>query len=267
MAIATSFVRASGWKRISSRFRFVALISAALIGGGAVLRADSVTDAIARAERQSPGEAVETLLAAERGAPGRADLLASLSRAWSESVDAHAKKKEVKAAERAAKAAVESAERAVKLDPKSASAHLALSIACGKLTDYVDNTTKMALSRRIRDEARQALSLNPKEDLAHHILGRWNYGIATLNPMLKLAARVAYGALPPASIADAASHLERAAALNPQRIIHHQQLAIIYQAMKEKEKARQEWSKVMDLPAVDSEDEAAKKQARSALGL
>ena len=236
------------------------------MGSGARLYADAVSDAIARAEHLAPAEAVEMLSAARQGAADRVDLLVTLSRASSDLVDAQAKKKKTADAGKSAKSAVETAERAVQLAPKNAEAHLALAIACGKLTDYVDNSTKMQLSRRIRDEAEATIALNPRSDLAYHILGRWNYGIATLNPVLKLAARMAYGALPPASLEKAATLLEEAAALKPQRVMHHQHLAVVYRAMSKKEKATEQWKLVLQLPAADADDEEAKKEARSALG-
>jgi len=266
MATATLSVRASGWRH-SNSLSLPGLIAAfLLLAGGTRGFGDGVEDALVRAARLPPTEAARVLSQAGRNAPDRADLLTALSRALSESVDAHAKKKEKAAAERAARLAVEKAERAVALDAKSSAAHLALAIACGKLTDFSDNTTKMRLSRRIRDEAQEALALNAGEDLAHHILGRWHYGIATLNPMLKLAARVAYGALPPASLKEAAEHLEKAVALKPNLILHRKELAVVYREAGEKEKAAEQWKAVTALPAADEEDKEAQRQARKALG-
>ncbi len=265
MEIATSSAPASGWRPTSSssgrRPGAWPLLLPACLAAALLL----ATGGAARCAQEAPAESVATLLAAARVGPPRADLLARLSQAWSRDVDALAKKKKNGEAEHAARSAVETAERAVQTDPACAEAHLALAIACGKLTDFVDNSTKMALSRRIRDEAQQTLALNPKSDLAHHILGRWNYGIATLNPMLKLAARVVYGALPPASLAKAANQLEQAAALNPKKILHHHHLALVYRALGEKEKEKGQWKLVLQLPAADEEDAAAQKEARKAL--
>lgn len=175
-----------------------------------------------------------------------------------------ADKLKVKAAS-AATNAIAAAQRATTLAPESARAHVALAVAYGKRTDYVDNSTKMSLSRQIRDEAERALALNPNEELAHHIMGRWNYGFATINPVLKLAARVVYGTLPAASLETAQRHLEQAAALNPRRLATHQYLALIYEATGTKEKAAQHWKIVLELPAGDAEERAAQKEARKAL--
>ena len=167
----------------------------------------------------------------------------------------------------AAQNAVRYAETAAQLNPREAQAHLALAIAYGKMTDFVDNTTKMKLSRQIRDEAERALELDPGLDLAHQILGRWHHGIATLNPVLKFAARVVYGELPPASLEEAVAHLEKAVVLNPKRLSNHHQLAVLYQAAGKPEKALPHWKAILSLPASeDPDDTAAVAAARKALG-
>jgi len=239
---------------------FLALLS---LLSAATLRADAVTDAIARAAEQAPREALATLEAAAKAAPGRADLLAERSIAWSDCADIEAKKG---ARKEAATRAMELAQKAVAAGPRLARAHLALAVACGKMTDHVDNSTKMTLSRQIREEALRTVELDPREALAYEILGRWEYGFATLNPLLKAAARMVYGELPPASLENAAGYLEKAVKLNPDAISPNYQLALVYKAMGEKAKALRQWKAVAALPATDAEDEAARKEAARAIG-
>lgn len=223
-----------------------------------------VEEAIAQAGRQSPREAQMTLMRAEAQTPhDNAALLARLSRAWADTVDGSANPTEAK---KAARHALDLAEQAVKADPKNAQAHLALAIACGKWTDFVDSKTKLALSRQIRSEAEQAIALDPKLDLAYHVLGRWHLGVASVNPLFRFGARLTVGALPPASLQEAAHNLEKAAELSPKTIIHHQHLAIAYQALGKQNEAANQWRKVLELPATDREDEQAKHEARAALG-
>lgn len=205
-----------------------------------------------------------TLIRSETRTPHEnAALLARLSRAWADSVDVAP---DHEAAKKAARQALDLAQQAVKSDPKSAQAHLALAIACGKWTDFVDSKTKLALSRQIRTEAERAIALDPQLDLAYHVLGRWHLGVATVNPLLRFGARLTVGALPPASLEEAARNLEMAAKLSPKTIIHHQHLALAYQALGKRNEAANQWRMVLELPATDREDEEAKRQARAALG-
>jgi len=205
-----------------------------------------------------------TLARAVESAPrDNASSLSRLSRSWADAVDtAH----DPAAAKNAARRALDLAEQAVKADPKNAQAHLALAIACGKETDFVDSKTKLALSRQIRTEAEQAIALDPKLDLAYHVLGRWHLGMASVNPFFRFGARLTMGALPPASLSEAVRNLEKAAELSPKTIIHHQHLALAYQAVGKRTEAAHQWHIVLGLPATDREDEEAKRQARAALG-
>ena len=223
-----------------------------------------VDDAIAQTGRQAPHETQLTLVRAEQTVPrDNAVQLARLSRTWADAVDT-APNPEAK--KNAARRAMDFAEQAVQAEPKNAQAHLALAIACGKWTDFVDSRTKLALSRQIRDEAEKAIALDPKLDLAYHVLGRWHLSVASVNPLLRFGARLTVGALPPASLSEAVRYLEKAAELSPKTIIHHQYLAIAYQALGKRNEAAHQWRIVLELPATDRGDEEAKREAHAALG-
>lgn len=201
--------------------------------------------------------------AVELTAGNDAKSLAGLSRAWADAVDTA---RDPAAARKAASLAFDLAQQAVKADPKSPQAHLALAIASGKWTDFVDSKTKLALCRQIRSEAEQAIALDPKQDWAYHVLGRWHSGMAGVHPLLRFGARLTVGALPPASRTEAVRNLEKAVELSPETILHHQYLAQAYQAVGKRNEAARQWRMVLELPAADREDEAAKQQARAALG-
>jgi tetratricopeptide (TPR) repeat protein len=86
------------------------------------------------------------------------------------------------------------------------------------------------------------------------ILARWNFEMATLNPLLKGIAELVYGQFPPASTQAAIIHFKKAIELNPTRVIHHAEYAKALEALGDKEQAREEWTKVIELKAVDAQD-------------
>jgi len=202
--------------------------------------------------------------AALQATPSRDDAasLARLSRSWADAVDTAPDRA---AAKKAARRALDLAQEAVKADHRSAQAHLALAIAQGKWTDFVDAKSKLALSRQIRSEAERAIALDSKLDLAYHVLGRWHLEVANVNPFLRFGARMTVGELPPASLEEAVRNLEKAVELSPKTILHHQHLARAYQAQGRRSDAARQWRLVLELPATEREDEAAKSQARAAL--
>ncbi|HYR58859.1 MAG TPA: hypothetical protein VEO95_09530, partial [Chthoniobacteraceae bacterium] len=157
-------------------------------------------------------------------------------------------------------------QRAVELDPQNAKGRLSLAIAYGRLTDFVGNKVKLEYSKLIKDETLKSIDLDPSDDYAWHVLGRWHFGVANVGAVLKAMARLVYGGLPAASNEDAAKCLKKAIELAPQRILHHGELARVYQTMHRKELAQREWQIVLALPAVDKEDEKEKREAQAALG-
>ena len=165
-------------------------------------------------------------------------------------------------AEAYARRSLEKAREAVALAPGNSKAHLALAVAYGRLTDFVDNRTKVEYSRYVKTESEKTMELDPKEDFAYHVLGRWNYGVATLNPVLKLIAKFVYGGMPDASLEEAERNYKKAIELAPQRVVHYYELSRVYVALGRMEEARKEWEKVLTLKPEDNESQTDQKEAR-----
>jgi tetratricopeptide (TPR) repeat protein len=164
-----------------------------------------------------------------------------------------------------AKRSLDEAKQAVTLAPDNPKAHLALAVAYGRITDFEDNRTKVEDSRYVKSEADKTLELDPKDDIAYHVLGRWNYAVATLNPMLKLVARFVYGGMPEASLEEAVRDYKKAIELAPLRVIHHHELARAYAALDQPDNARKEWQTELTLKPEDNEGVNDQKEARAEL--
>ena len=200
---------------------------------------------------------------AEKIDPQNVSVLLRISKQYSDLI---AETKPEEAARAVADKALDYSKRAVELDPRSAKGRLSLAVAYGRLTDFVSSKVKLEYSKLIKEETVKSIELDPSDDFAWHVLGRWHFGVSNVNAMLKAMARLVYGGLPPASNEDAAKCLKKAAEIAPQRIIHHSELARVYQAMGKKELANKEWQTVLALPSVDKEDEKDKREAQAALG-
>ncbi len=161
--------------------------------------------------------------------------------------------------------ALDAAQRAVAADPKSAEAHLSLAIVYGRLAQDESARRKVELSRLIRDEAEIAAKLDPREDYAWHVLGRWNYEMANFNAVLKALAQAIYGKFPDASNEKAVEYLEKSVALRPDRVVHQIELGRAYLAIGEKDKARAALEKGLSLPSVAKDDNETKERGRKAL--
>jgi hypothetical protein len=77
------------------------------------------------------------------------------------------------------------------------------------------------LAKEAQEAARTAVQLDPSNDLAHHLMGRWHYEMAQINFVLRQLIRIVYGAaLAPGTFEDALAEFQAAVALNPRKLIH-----------------------------------------------
>ena len=171
------------------------------------------------------------------------------------------------AAQQVAQKALSYAQRAVETDPNVAKAHLNLAVAYGKMTDFIGNKEKLEYSKYIKDEATKSIELDATDDFAWHVLGCWHSGVANVNGMLKIMAKLVYGGMPPASNEEAVKCFKKAIELSPKRVMHHSELARVYQFMEKKDLADKEWKAVLALPASGKDDEDDHVEAREALKL
>ena len=195
--------------------------------------------------------AIRVLKEADTASPDHAEIEKRLSRLYARRIQEISDQTEKKTD---ANLAVELGKKAIAKLPNDAQAHIGLAAAYGQLCWFVDDRTRVEYSKAIYQEVNKGLALDPDSDYGHLILARWNYEMSTLNPVLKGIAELVYGQFPPASTQAALTNFKKAIELNPSRVIHHAEYAKVLDALGEKEKAREEWTKVIDLKAVDAQD-------------
>jgi tetratricopeptide (TPR) repeat protein len=223
---------------------------------------DLVRNAVAAESALDARGALERYLAADRARPDDPAILQRIARQYSDLSDELAN-----AAERRsyAERAVAFAERARALDPENPVNVLSVAIAYGKLALNSDTRARVAHSRKVREEAEEALRLDPRYAWAHHVLGRWHREVIDLNPAERFFVRMLYGGLPEGSISEAIGHLARAVELEPGECAHHIELGFAWLVAGEKAKARGAFQRGLALPSRAGSDESAKARAKAAL--
>lgn len=238
----------------------------ALAGLTQSLDAEAVNDLLARAQAledgKKPAEALVLYLQANELYPRDAEILRRVARSYLRQVDGD---RATDANRAAARQAVSFAEAARAADPGNAEAHLCLAICYGRAALLEPPRRRMEYSARIKEEAETAVRLDPWLADGWHVLGRWNYELANLNPVLRFAAERIFGRFPAASNERAAECFEKAIALQPRRVIHHGELGRTYVALKRRDEARAELKRSLDLPSRDKDDDDCKARAREAL--
>jgi tetratricopeptide (TPR) repeat protein len=215
------------------------------------------------ADRQHrTGEALADFQKAQAIVPNDPGVLLRISKQY---CDLANEAKTPETAQPLAETALGFARRAVALDGRNAKAHLNLAVCYAKLTDFAGSKTKVEYSKLIRDETQQSLALDPADAYAWHVMGRWNAGVANVGMVMKALAKLVYDGLPAASNEEAVRCFKKAIELAPARILHHAELAKVYQAMSKGDLAAQEWQNVLGLKADDGADENYHREARLAV--
>lgn len=154
------------------------------------------------------------------------------------------------------------AERAVALAPTDPEAHLALAISLGKLLPLQGSKQQVANSPRIKAETEKVIALDPGNDLAWHILGRWYLNLAEVGSVKRALAQIAYGKLPAATYADAERCFLKAIEINPKRLMHYIELGRTYSNMGREAEARKFITKGLSMPDTEKDDLETKQRGR-----
>src|SRR5207253_6296604 len=129
---------------------------------------------------------------------------------------------------------------AVKADPNSANAHFALAKALGRVALSKGKRDKVKYAGVVHDEVQTALRLDSLNAGALHVLGMWNAEIMRLSGFSRFMAKNLLGGktFGEANWRAAARYLERAVAIEPDRIVHRKDLGQVYADTDQKDKAR-----------------------------
>jgi tetratricopeptide (TPR) repeat protein len=207
-------------------------------------------------------EALKYYLPAEKLEPKNAGLLVKISRQYALRMSDLTKDSEKIASGRTA---LSYAERAVAAAPDKCDPHLSVAICLGKLTPYLGNRESIEASRQIKISAEKAVRLDPKNDFAWHVLGRWHQSLANIGGTTRALARVIYGGLPSASNETAVECFKKAMTLNPRRLIHVVELGRTYAMMDRKDEARNYLKQGLAMPEADKDDPETKQRGRATL--
>lgn len=158
------------------------------------------------------------------------------------------------------------AERAVALAPGEGDPHLSVAICWGKLIPFLGNREKIEASRQVKISADRAVMLDPKNDYAWHLLGRWHQGLANMGAATRAVATIIYGALPAASNEEAVASFKKAIAIHPKRLIHAVELGRTYAMMGRKAEAKKWISQGLAMPNREKDDPETKQRGRETLG-
>ena len=159
------------------------------------------------------------------------------------------------------------ARRAVAANPSDAEGHFSLARALGKNALSLGPKARIKYAGDVRAQALECLKINPKHAGCLHVMGMWNAEVMRLSGFTRMMAKNFLGGkvFGQASWPEAKRYMEESVANEPDRIVHHVDLAGVYKDTGDKAKARAEYEAVMKLPNRDFNDRHYKAEADAAL--
>jgi tetratricopeptide (TPR) repeat protein len=251
-----------------SRRLFSSLLAALLAGtvAHAAEQAASVDELVQQGEvydrKFQPVEALKYYSVAEKLDPKNPEILLRIARQHRHLMADTTNKNEKL---RLGNIALDYSQRAVALMPNDPEANLAIAITLGKMLPYLGTKEQVAASPRIKAAVDKTLRLDPRNDIAWHILGRWQRVLADIGGVKRALAGAFYGKLPKGSNEEAERCLQKAIAINPDRLMHYIELGRVYAQMGRKDEARKYLNKGLAMPNTEKDDPEMKEKGRETL--
>ena len=228
--------------------------------------ADSPSELIAKGDaydrKLQATEALHYYLPAEKLQPANVHVLVCIARQYRYLL-ADAASREEKL--RLGRIALAYSRRAAALAPEDSAAQLSTGISYGKMLPYLDTKEQIEASRQIKSSADKAIALDPRNDLAWHVLGRWHRTLADVNSLKRGLASLIYGKLPETTTEEAVKCFEKAIEINPDRLIHYVELGRAYAQMGKNAEARRFIEKGLTMPSLEKDDPEAKRRGQETL--
>jgi len=157
--------------------------------------------------------------------------------------------------------------RAIRINPQDAEAHFHLARALGRRALSVGVRDRIKFATEVRAEALESLRYNANHPGALHVLGVWNAEVMRINGVSRFLAKNVLGGrvFGEASWDNAVKYMEHAVAVDPDRIVHHLDLAKIYADVGDKAKARAQLELVVRGRRIDFSDPAYQREAQDLL--
>ena len=246
--------------------RIFRLLCAVLCLSGGAARAEDADALIAKGDQFDKQfqakEALEEYLPANKLEPDNVHVLVCIARQYRHLMSDTSSKQEKL---RLGNISLEFAARAATLAPKNAEAQLSPAISYGKMLPYMSSKEQVSASPRIKAAVDLTLQLDPANDIAWHMLGRWNRVLANVSALKRVLAKTFYGDLPVTTNEAAEKCLLKAIAINPNRLMHYVELGRIYAQMGRKEEARKNIQKGLAMPNKDHDDPEMKEIGQQTL--
>ena len=239
---------------------------AAFLLADATLPAETASELMEKGDpfyaRLQAAEALKFYLPAEKLDPKNVHLVVRISREYRHLMSDATKSEEKR---KLGGLAVDYARRAAALDPNDPDAQLAVAISYGKLLPFEGTRERIEASRIIKAAADKVIALDPRNDLAWHVLGRWHLTLADVGALNRAVAEVAYSKLPTSTYEEAVICFEKAIELKPDRLMHYIELGRAFAKVGRNDDARRYLKMGLAMRETEKDDPETRREGREIL--
>jgi tetratricopeptide (TPR) repeat protein len=159
------------------------------------------------------------------------------------------------------------ARRAVEANPGGADGHFILAKALGRKALSLGKRDQVKYAGEVRTQALEALRINPNHPGALHVMGMWNYNVMRLSGMTRFFAKQFLGGkvFDSANWDDAQRYMEESVRNEPNRLVHHLDLARVYAARGDNDRARAQYDATIRGTATEYNDRRFQTEAKNEL--
>jgi tetratricopeptide (TPR) repeat protein len=209
-----------------------------------------------------PAKALECYLPAEKLDPLNVPLLLSIARQYRHLM---AEAKAIPEKLRLGGVALEYGQRAVAIAPNDSDAQLSPAITFGKMLPLQSSKEQVAAAPKIKAAVERAILLDPRNDAAWHVLGRWHQVHADIGGLKRALGSLFYGEMADSTNEAAVACFGKAIVINPNRLRHYIELGRTYAQMGKPAEARIYIEKGLSMPNKEYDDPELKQRGSEAL--
>jgi hypothetical protein len=159
------------------------------------------------------------------------------------------------------------ARRAARLAPENPNMLFALARALGRNALSQGPRDRVRYGKEVRELSLAALAKDPRHPGALHVLGMWHAEVMRLSSVTRFFARTLLGGevLGTANWDEAQRDLEAAVAVEPNRAVHHLDLAKIYLDRRDSARAQAQLEALLTCPRMEFNDPQYRREAEGLL--
>jgi tetratricopeptide (TPR) repeat protein len=157
------------------------------------------------------------------------------------------------------------AQKALQVNGNSSDANVVMALAMGRMALISPGDEKIKAIKEVKTYSEKSIQLDPNNYKGYHVLAKWHYEVSDLNTVEKWLVKVAWEALPKASLEDAIRYFEKSKQLNPSFLLNYLELAKSWHRKGNDKKAVELLETMLKMPNKIAEDANIKVKGKKLL--